>query len=89
MSVSNRYPKPVLQEELVRRLGAGQQKGRAVTASVELTNLEKRAVTTKPREKAKQGFKFPTAPKGANLVCDIKNASYAWDDEVLFKDVNL
>jgi ABC-type transport system involved in cytochrome bd biosynthesis fused ATPase/permease subunit len=78
-----------LQEELIQRLSAGAQAGRASAAEKELERMKAEGLLQKPFVPKKRKFVFPSVERMGQLVLRIEGLTHGYHDRQLFDDVDL
>lgn len=75
--------------DLISRLSGGANSGRASTAEKKLEKLQDDEQVDKPFIRKQMKIRFPERGRSGRTVLTIKNLEFAYEDEVLFKGVNL
>ncbi|KAI4374157.1 hypothetical protein MLD38_012183 [Melastoma candidum] len=75
--------------ELISRLGAGANSGRASTAEKKLERLQDEEQVEKPFQRKQMKIRFPEKGRSGRSVAIIKNLEFGYGDQVLFKKANL
>ncbi|CAL1380097.1 unnamed protein product [Linum trigynum] len=75
--------------ELISRLGAGVNSGRASTAEKKLERLQEEDQIEKPFQRKQMRISFPERGRSGRSVADIKNLDFRYGDQTLFKKTNL
>ncbi|KAL3613455.1 ABC transporter F member 5 [Castilleja foliolosa] len=76
-------------KDLINRLSAGANAGRASTAEKKLEKLEDEEQFEKPFIRKQMKIRFPERGTSGRSVAMIKNLDFSYDDKVLFKNANL
>ncbi|KAF7840033.1 ABC transporter F family member 5 [Senna tora] len=76
-------------KDLITRLGAGANSGRASTAEKKLERLQEEELVEKPFQRKQMKIRFPERGRSGRSVVAIKNLEFAFEDKVLFKNANL
>ncbi|KAE7998193.1 hypothetical protein FH972_002759 [Carpinus fangiana] len=76
-------------KDLINRLGAGANSGRASTAEKKLEKLQEEELVEKPFERKQMKIRFPEHGSSGRSVVTIKNLEYGFGDKVLFNRANL
>ncbi|KAL5992188.1 ABC transporter F member 5 [Asimina triloba] len=76
-------------KDLINRLSAGANAGRASSAEKKLEKLEDEDQVEKPFERKQMKFRFPERGRSGKSVVAIKNLEFGYDDKVLFEKANL
>ncbi|KAI4365493.1 hypothetical protein MLD38_021473 [Melastoma candidum] len=71
--------------ELISRLGAGANSGRASTAEKKLERLQDEEQVEKPFQRKQMKIRFPEKGRSGRSVAMIKNLEFGYGDQVLFK----
>ncbi|CAN1345025.1 ABC transporter F family member 5 [Linum perenne] len=75
--------------ELISRLGAGANSGRASTAEKKLERLKEEDQIEKPFQRKQMKISFPERGRSGRSVVEIKNLEFRYGDQTLFKSTNL
>ncbi|KAI5670001.1 hypothetical protein M9H77_19854 [Catharanthus roseus] len=75
--------------DLISRLSAGANSGRASTAEKKLEKLQDEEQVDKPFIRKQMKIRFPERGRSGRSVLSIKNLEFAYEDKVLFKNANL
>ncbi|KAL1290798.1 hypothetical protein HN51_059320 [Arachis hypogaea] len=78
-----------LTKDLISRLGAGANSGRASSAEKKLERLQDEELVEKPFERKQMKIRFPERGRSGRSVVTIKNLEFAFEDKTLFKKANL
>ncbi|CAL9054695.1 ABC transporter F family member 5 isoform X2 [Musa acuminata AAA Group] len=76
-------------KDLINRLGAGVNAGRASSEEKKLEKLQGEGQVEKPFQRKQLKIRFPERGRSGRTVLTIKNLNYGYDDKVLFKRANL
>ncbi|XP_019197610.1 PREDICTED: ABC transporter F family member 5-like [Ipomoea nil] len=76
-------------KDLISRLSAGANSGRASTAEKKLEKLQEEEQVDKPFIRKQMKIRFPERGRSGREVVTIKNLDFAYEDKVLFKNANL
>ncbi|KAL5556197.1 hypothetical protein UlMin_038433 [Ulmus minor] len=76
-------------KDLISRLGAGANSGRASTAEKKLERLQEEELIEKPFQRKQMKIRFPERGRSGRSVVEIKNLEFGFGDNVLFKKANL
>ncbi|XP_010546384.1 PREDICTED: ABC transporter F family member 5-like [Tarenaya hassleriana] len=76
-------------KDLVGRLGAGANSGRASTAEKKLERLQEEEQIEKPFQRKQMKIRFPERGRSGRMVVNIKNLDFGFEDEMLFNKGNL
>ncbi|KAJ1398607.1 P-loop containing nucleoside triphosphate hydrolase [Sesbania bispinosa] len=76
-------------KDLINRLGAGANSGRASSAEKKLERLQGEELVEKPFQRKQMKIRFPERGRSGRSVVTITNLEYAFEDKVLFKKANL
>ncbi|KAK4264845.1 hypothetical protein QN277_025969 [Acacia crassicarpa] len=76
-------------KDLINRLGAGANSGRASTAEKKLERLEEEELVEKPFQRKQMKIRFPERGRSGRSIVTIKNLEFGFEDKVLFKKANL
>lgn len=76
-------------KDLIHRLSAGANSGRASTAEKKLDKLQEDGQIEKPFERKQMRIRFPERGRSGRSVVTIKNLEFGFGDKVLFKKANL
>ncbi|CAI0554760.1 unnamed protein product [Linum tenue] len=75
--------------ELISRLGAGVNSGRASTAEKKLERLQEEDQIEKPFQRKQMRISFPERGRSGRSVVEVKNLDFRYGDQTLFKNTNL
>ncbi|KAK4430630.1 ABC transporter F family member 5 [Sesamum alatum] len=75
--------------DLISRLSAGANAGRASTAEKKLEKLQDEEQVEKPFIRKQMKIRFPERGRSGRSVVTIKNLEFSYEDKVLFKNANL
>ncbi|OIW15342.1 hypothetical protein TanjilG_23886 [Lupinus angustifolius] len=75
--------------DLISRLSAGANSGRASTAEKKLERLQEEDLVEKPFERKQMKIRFPERGRSGRSVAMIKNLEFGFEDKTLFKKANL
>ncbi|KAL3818848.1 hypothetical protein ACJIZ3_004753 [Penstemon smallii] len=75
--------------DLISRLSAGANSGRASTAEKKLEKLQDVEQVEKPFIRKQMKIKFPERGRSGRFVATLKNLDFGYNDKVLFKNANL
>ncbi|THU53155.1 hypothetical protein C4D60_Mb10t11420 [Musa balbisiana] len=75
--------------DLINRLGAGVNAGRASSEEKKLEKLKEEGQVEKPFQRKQLKIRFPERGRSGRTVLTIKNLNFGYDDKVLFKKANL
>ncbi|PPR98739.1 hypothetical protein GOBAR_AA21935 [Gossypium barbadense] len=75
--------------DLISRLGAGANSGRASSAEKKLERLQEEGQIEKPFQRKQMKIRFPERGRSGRSVVTIKNLEFGYDDELLFNRANL
>ncbi|TMW97232.1 hypothetical protein EJD97_005940 [Solanum chilense] len=75
--------------DLISRLSAGANSGRASTAEKKLEKLQDQEQIDKPFIRKQMKIRFPERERSGRTVVNVKNLEFAFEDKVLFKNANL
>ncbi|XP_059308008.1 ABC transporter F family member 5 [Lycium ferocissimum] len=75
--------------DLISRLSAGANSGRASTAEKKLEKLQDQEQVDKPFIRKQMKIRFPERERSGRTVAAVKNLEFAFEDKVLFKNANL
>ncbi|KAJ6378232.1 hypothetical protein OIU78_028469, partial [Salix suchowensis] len=75
--------------ELISRLGAGANSGRASSAEKKLERLQEEDQIEKPFERKQMKIRFPERGRSGRSVVAINNLEFGFEDKVLFNKTNL
>lgn len=78
-----------LTRDLISRLGAGANSGRASTAEKKLEKLQDEEQVVKPFIRKQMKIRFPERGRSGKSVVTIKNLEFGFEDKVLFQNANL
>ncbi|GJN25704.1 hypothetical protein PR202_gb13567 [Eleusine coracana subsp. coracana] len=76
-------------KELINRLGAGVNAGRASSEQKKLEKLEKEGLIEKPFQRKQLKIRFPERGRSGRTVLAIKNLQFGFGDKMLFNNANL
>ncbi|KAK7350846.1 hypothetical protein VNO77_09842 [Canavalia gladiata] len=76
-------------KDLINRLGAGANSGRASSAEKKLERLQEEELVEKPFERKQMKIRFPERGRSGRSVATIKNLEFGFEDDILFKKANL
>ncbi|KAL6875551.1 hypothetical protein ACP4OV_013064 [Aristida adscensionis] len=76
-------------KELINRLGAGVNAGRASSEQKKLEKLEKEGLIEKPFQRKQLKIRFPERGRSGRTVLTIKNLEFGFGDKTLFNNANL
>ncbi|KAJ6802432.1 ABC family 1 [Iris pallida] len=76
-------------KELINRLGAGANSGRASSEEKKLEKLLKEEQIEKPFQRKQMKFRFPERGRSGRTVLMIKNLQFGYEGEMLFDKANL
>ncbi|XP_062182300.1 ABC transporter F family member 5-like [Phragmites australis] len=76
-------------KELINRLGAGVNAGRASSEQKKLEKLEKEGLIEKPFQRKQLKIRFPERGRSGRTVLAIKNLQFGFGDKTLFNNANL
>ncbi|XVF61768.1 hypothetical protein PTKIN_Ptkin08bG0157000 [Pterospermum kingtungense] len=76
-------------KDLISRLGAGANSGRASSAEKKLERLQEEGQIEKPFQRKQMKIRFPERGRSGRSVVTIKNLEFGYEDEFLFKSANL
>nr|QVT92378.1 ABC transporter [Salvia miltiorrhiza] len=75
--------------DLISRLSAGANAGRASTAEKKLEKLQDEEQVEKPFIRKQMRIRFPERGRSGRTVVTINNLDFSYEDKVLFKNANL
>ncbi|KAG5031705.1 hypothetical protein GLYMA_06G146900v4 [Glycine max] len=75
--------------DLISRLGAGANSGRASSAEKKLERLQEEELVEKPFERKQMKIRFPERGRSGRSVVAIQNLEFGFEDKTLFKKANL
>ncbi|KAK1289197.1 ABC transporter F family member 5 [Acorus calamus] len=75
--------------DLISRLGAGANSGRASAEEKKLEKLQEEDQVEKPFQRKQIRFRFPERGRSGRSVVTIKNLEFSYEDQVLFNNANL
>ncbi|KAK6924156.1 ABC-transporter extension domain [Dillenia turbinata] len=75
--------------DMINRLSAGANSGRASTAEKKLEKLQEEEQVEKPFQRKQMKIRFPERGRSGRSVLTIKNLEFGYGDKVLFKKANL
>ncbi|XP_023544115.1 ABC transporter F family member 5 isoform X1 [Cucurbita pepo subsp. pepo] len=76
-------------KDLISRLGAGANSGRASTAEKKLERLQEEDLVEKPFQRKQMKIRFPERGQSGRSVVAIKNLEFGFEDKQLFSKANL
>ncbi|XP_052189254.1 ABC transporter F family member 5 isoform X2 [Diospyros lotus] len=76
-------------KDLINRLSAGANSGRASTAEKKLEKLQEEEQVDKPFMRKQMKIRFPERGRSGRSVVTIKNLEFSYEDEILFKKANV
>lgn len=76
-------------KDLISRLGAGANSGRASSAEKKLERLQEEDQVEKPFQRKQMKIRFPERGRSGRNVVSIKNLEFSYEDKVLFNRTNL
>ncbi|KAE8663662.1 ABC transporter F family member 5 [Hibiscus syriacus] len=76
-------------KDLISRLGAGANSGRASSAEKKLEKLQEEDQIEKPFQRKQIKIRFPERGRSGRSVVTIKNLEFGYEDEMLFNKANL
>ncbi|GAB2260155.1 hypothetical protein Droror1_Dr00011010 [Drosera rotundifolia] len=76
-------------KDLINRLGAGANSGRASSAEKKLEKLQDVELIEKPFIRKQSRIQFPERGASGKLVASIQNMEFRYEDNVLFQNANL
>ncbi|XP_042438004.1 ABC transporter F family member 5-like [Zingiber officinale] len=76
-------------KDLINRLGAGVNAGRASSEEKKLEKLQEEGQIEKPFQRKQLKIRFPERGRSGRMVLTIKNLKFGYDDKVLFNNTNL
>ncbi|EXC19706.1 ABC transporter F family member 5 [Morus notabilis] len=76
-------------KDLINRLGAGANSGRASSAEKKLERLQEEELIEKPFQRKQMKIRFPERGRSGRSVVTIKNLQFGYEDKVLFNKANL
>uniref|UniRef100_A0A0E0RAN6 ABC transporter domain-containing protein n=1 Tax=Oryza rufipogon TaxID=4529 RepID=A0A0E0RAN6_ORYRU len=76
-------------KELINRLGAGVNAGRASSEQKKLEKLEKEGLIEKPFQRKQLKIRFPERGQSGRTVLTIRNLEFGFGEEKLFNNANL
>ncbi|KAG9141595.1 hypothetical protein Leryth_026144 [Lithospermum erythrorhizon] len=76
-------------KDLISRLSAGANSGRASTAEKKLEKLQDQEQVDKPFIRKQMKIRFPERGRSGKSVLSIKNLEFSYEDKVLFRNANL
>eukprot|EP00257_Ricinus_communis_P021421 XP_015580910.1 ABC transporter F family member 5 [Ricinus communis] len=76
-------------KDLISRLGAGANSGRASSAEKKLERLQEEDQIEKPFQRKQMKIRFPERGRSGRNVVMIKNLEFSYEDQVLFNKTNL
>ncbi|XP_061358428.1 ABC transporter F family member 5-like isoform X2 [Gastrolobium bilobum] len=76
-------------KDLISRLGAGANSGRASTAEKKLERLQEEELVEKPFERKQMKIRFPERGRSGRFVVTINNLEFGFGDKILFNKANL
>ncbi|PKI39046.1 hypothetical protein CRG98_040573 [Punica granatum] len=75
--------------DLISRLGAGANSGRASSAEKKLEGLQEKEQVEKPFQRKQMKIRFPEHGRSGRSVITIKNLDFGYGDQVLFNKASL
>ncbi|KAE9587319.1 putative adenosinetriphosphatase [Lupinus albus] len=75
--------------DLISRLSAGANSGRASSAEKKLERLQEEDIVEKPFERKQMKIRFPERGRSGRFVAMIKSLEFGFEDKTLFKKANL
>ncbi|KAG8090177.1 hypothetical protein GUJ93_ZPchr0011g27352 [Zizania palustris] len=76
-------------KELINRLGAGVNSGRASSEQKKLEKLEKEGLIEKPFQRKQLKIRFPERGRSGRTVLTLRNLEFGFGDKKLFDNANL
>ncbi|KAB1210401.1 ABC transporter F family member 5 [Morella rubra] len=76
-------------KDLISRLGAGANSGRASSAGKKLEKLQEEDLIEKPFQRKQMKIRFPERGMSGRSVVTVKNLEFGFGDEVLFNKANI
>ncbi|KAL2528185.1 ABC transporter F family member 5 [Forsythia ovata] len=76
-------------KDLISRLSAGANSGRASTAEKKLEKLQDNEQVEKPFIRKQMKIRFPERGRSGQSVVALKNLEFGYEDQVLFRNANL
>uniref|UniRef100_A0A2N9G242 ABC transporter domain-containing protein n=1 Tax=Fagus sylvatica TaxID=28930 RepID=A0A2N9G242_FAGSY len=76
-------------KDLINRLGAGANSGRASSAEKKLEKLQEEDLVEKPFQRKQMKIRFPERGRSGRFIATIKNLEFGFGDQVLFNKANL
>ncbi|MBA0770453.1 hypothetical protein Gotri_019087, partial [Gossypium trilobum] len=76
-------------KDLISRLGAGANSGRASSAEKKLERLQEEGQIEKPFQRKQMKIRFPERGRSGRSVVTIKNLEFGYEDELLVNRANL
>ncbi|GMI86638.1 ATP-binding cassette F5 [Hibiscus trionum] len=76
-------------KDLISRLGAGANSGRASSAEKKLEKLQEEDQIEKPFQRKQMKIRFPERGRSGRSVVTIKNLEFGYEDEMLFNKAKL
>lgn len=76
-------------KDLISRLGAGANSGRASSEEKKLEKLQEEGQVEKPYVRKQMKFRFPERGRSGRSIVTLKNIEHGYGDVVLFKKANL
>ncbi|XP_077249993.1 ABC transporter F family member 5-like [Tasmannia lanceolata] len=76
-------------KDMINRLSAGANSGRASTAEKKLEKLQEEDQIEKPFQRKQIKFRFPERGRSGRSVVMVKNLEFGYGDKVLFEKANL
>ncbi|KAJ7956917.1 ABC transporter F family protein [Quillaja saponaria] len=76
-------------KDLISRLGAGANSGRASSAEKKLEKLQEEDLVEKPFQRKQIKIRFPERGRSGRFVVAIKNLEFGFEDKMLFNRANL
>nr|ACK44498.1 AT5G09930-like protein [Arabidopsis arenosa] len=76
-------------KDLISRLGAGANSGRASSAEKKLEKLQEEEQIEKPFQRKQMKIRFPECGLSGRSVVTVKNLGFGFEDKILFNKANL
>ncbi|EOX92290.1 General control non-repressible 5 isoform 3, partial [Theobroma cacao] len=76
-------------KDLINRLGAGANSGRASSAEKKLERLQEEGQLEKPFQRKQMKIRFPERGRSGRSVITVKNLEFGYEDDLLFNRANL
>ncbi|XP_021274520.1 ABC transporter F family member 5 [Herrania umbratica] len=76
-------------KDLINRLGAGANSGRASSAEKKLERLQEEGQIEKPFQRKQMKIRFPERGRSGRSVITVKNMEFGYEGELLFNRANL